>query len=127
MTVVGTATVISGNGSYNSNASYTPTLVGNYWWYASYGGDGNNNSAASLCNSGSMTKTVVAQATPSVNATGPSTGTVGTAIAASSISSLLSGASGSNATGTITFKVFGPGVEPPTLHDWWDHWWARPA
>ena len=114
MTLVGTAAVNSGNASYNSNASYTPTVVGNYWWYASYGGDGNNASAATLCNSASMTKTVVAQATPSVSATGPSTGTVGTAISTSSISSLFANSSGSNAGGTITFKVFGPLSSAPT-------------
>ena len=114
MTLVGTAAVNSGNASYNSNASYTPTVVGNYWWYASYGGDGVNNSAATLCNSASMTKTVVAQATPSVTATGPSTGTVGTAISTSSISSVFANSSGSNASGTITFKVFGPQSTAPT-------------
>jgi hypothetical protein len=38
---VGTASV-SGNGAYNPSATFTPTEVGNYWWYATYGGDSNN-------------------------------------------------------------------------------------
>ncbi len=54
---VGMATV-AGNGTYHPSAGYTPTVAGNYWWYASYGGDGNNNSAASNCGSG-MSETVV--------------------------------------------------------------------
>ena len=41
-TVVGTAPV-AGNATYGSSAGYTPTQAGDYWWYASYGGDGNNN------------------------------------------------------------------------------------
>jgi hypothetical protein len=50
-TTVGTATA-SGNGSYSSNASFTPTSAGTYWWYASYAGDANNSSSASTCGSG---------------------------------------------------------------------------
>ena len=53
-----------------------------------------------------MGETVVAKTSPTLTATGPATGTIGTAIPASSISSVL--ASGYNPTGTITFTVFGP-------------------
>ena len=59
-------------------------------------------------------RTVVAKASPTLTATGPATGTAGTAIAATSISSALAASSGSNATGTITFKVFGPRRTAPT-------------
>jgi hypothetical protein len=52
-TTIGTASV-SGNGPYNPNVGFTPTVAGNYWLYASYGGDSNNNSANSVCD-GSMT------------------------------------------------------------------------
>ncbi len=56
-TTVGTATV-SGNNTYHPSSGYTPASAGNYWWYASYGGDGNNNSATSTCGTG-MSETVV--------------------------------------------------------------------
>ena len=65
---------------------FTPTRAGNYWWYASYAGDTNNNAAASTCGSG-MSETVVAKASPTLTAGAPPTGTVGTAIAAASITS----------------------------------------
>ena len=111
-TTVGTATV-NGNGTYNPSASFTPTGVGNYWWYASYGGDTNNNAATSTC-SGTMSKMVVAKASPTLTASGPGTGSAGTAIAASAINSTLAGSSGTNATGTITVTVFGPQGTAPT-------------
>ena len=111
-TTVGTATV-SGNSTYHPSAGYTPTQAGNYWWYASYGGDGNNNAAASACGSG-MSETVVAQASPTLTVAAPTTDIAGTAIAASSISSVFANSSGSNATGTITFTVFGPQASAPT-------------
>ncbi|HUA44446.1 MAG TPA: hypothetical protein VMA77_04420 [Solirubrobacteraceae bacterium] len=72
-TTVGTATV-SGNGTYDSNASFTPASAGDYWWYASYGGDSNNNPAAATCGA-SMAETVVAAAPPagmSLSTTPPS-------------------------------------------------------
>jgi photosystem II stability/assembly factor-like uncharacterized protein len=50
-TTVGTSAV-SGNGMYTSSASFTPLAAGMYWWYASYGGDGNNGSTTSTCGSG---------------------------------------------------------------------------
>jgi hypothetical protein len=62
-TTVGTATV-SGNGSYTPSAGFTPMSAGDYWWYASYGGDASDNPAASACGPG-MAETVIPQATPS--------------------------------------------------------------
>jgi hypothetical protein len=50
----------AGDGTYNSSAGFTPDTAGSYWWYVSSPTDGNNDAAASTCNSGSMTKTVVA-------------------------------------------------------------------
>src|SRR5207245_2542412 len=82
-TTVGTATV-SGNGTYNSSASYTPTQAGTYWWYATYSGDANNLYAASTCGSG-MTSTVVATAATTTTVSGPGADLSGTAIPASSI------------------------------------------
>ena len=111
-TTVGTATV-TGNAAYNPTAGYTPTTIGDYWWYASYGGDANNNTATSTCGA-TMSETVVSKAVPTLTATGPATGTIGTAITTANISSVLAASSGTNATGTITFTVFGPQATAPT-------------
>ncbi len=47
---VDTETVtVSGNGTYATPTGYTPTATGTYRWIASYGGDGNNNTAATAC------------------------------------------------------------------------------
>jgi uncharacterized repeat protein (TIGR01451 family) len=56
-TTVGTAAV-SGNGTYNPSAGFTPGSAGTYWWYASYGGDASNLASTSGCGAG-MTSTVV--------------------------------------------------------------------
>ncbi len=109
-TTLGTATP-AGDGTYTSSGTFTPTVAGNYWWYASSAGDANNNAAASACASG-MSETVVAAASPTLTASGPATGNAGTAIAGSAVSSTMVGSSGTNATATITFTVFGPGIEP---------------
>ena len=112
-TTVGTGTAVNGNATYNPTAGYTPTGAGNYWWYASYGSDANNNAATSTCGS-LMSKTVVGLASPTVTASGPATGAAGTAITVGNISSTLAASSGSNATGTITFKVFAQTTAPTT-------------
>jgi hypothetical protein len=57
-TAVGSGTSVTGNQSYNPSAGFTPTTGGTYWWFASYGGDSNNNSASSTCGAG-MAKTAV--------------------------------------------------------------------
>ena len=103
---------MSGNNTYNPSAGYTPTQSGNYWWYASYGGDGNNVAAASVCGAG-MSETVVS-ATPGLSVAAPGSGYVGTPLAASSITATLSGSSGSNDANPITFTVFGPQASAPT-------------
>jgi hypothetical protein len=56
-TTLGSATV-AGNGTYHPAAGFTPPGAGDYWWYASYGGDASDNTAASSCGP-SMAKTVV--------------------------------------------------------------------
>ena len=105
---VGTA-IVGGSGTYSPSTGYTPTSAGTYWWYASYGGDSANAASNSGCGT-AMPSTVVTNTT-TATATAPGTGTAGTAIAASSISSKLTGAA-SGATGTITFNVFGPEASP---------------
>jgi hypothetical protein len=52
----GTASV-SGNGTYHPTAGFTPASAGDYWWYASYGGDSNNAGARAGCPP--LTKTIV--------------------------------------------------------------------
>lgn len=59
-TAVGTAAV-SGDGTYRPGTGFTPSSAGDYWWYATYGGDALNNSATSTCGP-SMAETVVAAA-----------------------------------------------------------------
>lgn len=106
-TQVGTGTTVSGNNTYQPTAAFTPTVAGVYWWYASYGGDSNDNSAASTCGS-AMAQTTVGALSPAITAAGPSSGTTGTPILGPSISATLS--SGYSPTGTVTFTVFGPTV-----------------
>jgi YVTN family beta-propeller protein len=52
-TTVGTASV-SGNGTYNPSAGYTPSVSGDYWWYASYSGDTANAASTSACGDGAV-------------------------------------------------------------------------
>ena len=108
-TQIGSATV-AGNGSYPPAQGFTPAAAGDYWWYASYGGDLANGPAASACD-GSMHETVVQ--TPAVSVSAPATSQPNTAISQSMITASLAQAA-SNASGTVTFSVFGPASVPPT-------------
>ncbi len=54
---VGTAPA-SGNHTYSPSHGFTPAGAGDYWWYASYGGDSTNTSTNSLCGTG-MSETVI--------------------------------------------------------------------
>ena len=110
---VGTDVTVTGNGTYNPSAGFTPESTGDYWWYASYGGDSNNSPLSSACGAG-MTETVVttAKASPSLSVSAPSSGTVGSLIAASALSGVLSG--GASPTGSISFTVFGPQPTAPS-------------
>jgi hypothetical protein len=49
---------VSGDETYHPADAFTPTAAGDYWWYASYGGDTGDNAVASACGA-SMAKTVV--------------------------------------------------------------------
>jgi alpha-tubulin suppressor-like RCC1 family protein len=106
-TTVGTASV-SGGGSYQPPAGFTPPSPGDYWWYASYGGE----PATSACGVGMAETTVVSKAIPTVSVTGPLGGTAGSLIPVSSIAATLAG--GSALTGAITFTVFGLQSSPPS-------------
>jgi hypothetical protein len=106
---VGNATV-SADGTYVSPSGFTPAAAGDYWWYASYGGDLQNASALSPC--GALMDETQVQ-TPTLSLAAPLTTTLDASIPRSAISALLSSAS-SNASGTLTFTVFGPQSAPPT-------------
>src|SRR5262249_21169400 len=57
-TTVGTASV-SGDGTYNPSAGFTPTAAGTYWWYAGYGGDSGNGGSNSGCGPGMSSTSVL--------------------------------------------------------------------
>jgi hypothetical protein len=94
---------VVGNGSYTS-ASFTPTVVGTYRWIAAYSGDANNPPVATACNdanedvvvSAVAPVTLTARASPDVKLGGQ-------------VSDTATLANGVNPTGTITFRLFGPG------------------
>ncbi len=104
------AVTVSGNGSYGPAQGFTPSAPGDYWWYASYGGDLGNAWTASACGP-SMAETVVQ--TPALTMSAPSAVGLGTSIAQSALAAVLSGAAG-GAGGTVTFRVFGPQAAAPT-------------
>jgi hypothetical protein len=53
------STSVSGNATYHPSTGFSPATPGDYWWYASYGGDPSDNPATSACGP-TMAKTVVA-------------------------------------------------------------------
>src|SRR5262249_20612784 len=85
---------------------FTPTVAGNYWLYASYPGDGNNNSAASPCPPGAPQEIVVGKGSAALPLGAPATGTGGTAISSSAISAGLAARSGASAAGTVSLVYF---------------------
>ncbi len=95
-------TVNAGNGSYGSG-DYAPTALGTYRWIASYGGDGNNAGATTVCNDANEL-VVVTKGSPSLTTTASASVAVGGTIADTAH---LSG--GIAPTGTITFKLYGRG------------------
>ena len=116
-TTIGTGITASGNGTYHPSVGFTPTVAGNYWLFASYSGDSNNNGANSACPPGTVQEVVVAKASPTlslVQSSAPraSSGTVGNPISASSITATLASSSGSNAGGSITFTYFQQATAP---------------
>jgi uncharacterized repeat protein (TIGR01451 family) len=95
-----TATV-SGNGSYTS-ASFTTTATGTYRWIARYGGDPSNEPAATACDD--PRQTVSVKAAPALTAQASAGATAGGTISATAT---LTG--GTLLTGTMTFRLYGPG------------------
>ena len=93
--------VAVGAGGHANSGGFTSTQVGTYKWVADYSGDDTNASAASGCGGES---TVVAKA--NVALTTKASGPVKSGSAFKDTATLTKGA---NPTGTITFRVYGPG------------------
>ena len=91
---------VSGEGEYASE-DFEPTVAGDYYWTASYSGDGENEPAESIC----AATSTVAKASPEMTGNATS-GVVGTAI---HDEVTLTG--GFSPGGEVTFKVFGPSDE----------------
>ena len=98
-----TTASLSGAGTSASSGNFTPPVPGTYRWTASYGGDSNYSSQTTTCNDPNET-VVVNQAIPSLSSTASPSVTVGGAV---SDTATLSG--GDNPSGTVMFKLFGPG------------------
>src|SRR5262249_45424122 len=84
-----------------TSGDFTTTAVGTYNWIATYNGDANNNPLST--NSGYQAVTV-GPASPSI----PSAATPARAPVGSPIHDTATVSGGSNPTGTVTFKLFGP-------------------
>src|SRR5450755_1723128 len=100
--IIFTSTIpVAGNGTYGSG-NFTPVLAGTYRWIANYSGDVNNAATANACN-GANESVVVGQFAPTVVTTASAGVPLGAAI---SDSAVLAG--GSNPTGTMLFRLYGP-------------------
>jgi hypothetical protein len=102
----GTAAV-SNDGAFQPSAGFTPTTAGDYWLFASYGGDTNNTGAVSNCQPTSDQEIVVAQgaASPSISSSvSQATVALGSTL---QDSATLSGTGTLDGTGSITFNLYG--------------------
>ncbi len=94
---------VSGDGSYES-APFTATTAGTYRWVARYGGDVNNEPAGPTSCADPAQAVVVTKASPALSTQGSPTTVQGSEIGAVAV---LEG--GAQPTGTLTFRVYGPG------------------
>src|SRR5205085_8740817 len=92
---------VNGDGTYNSG-SFTPTVAGTYRFVALYSGDDNNKGTTTSCGDANES-VVVAKQTPTFNTQASAATTIGNSI---SDNATVSGSF--NATGTITFNLYGP-------------------
>ena len=95
---------VSGNGTYHSQP-FTPTRSGTYRWVASYSGDHSNDAVATSC--GDPGEAVVVSSTPPVHPALATTASGG-APAGSPIHDTAHLSGGSDPTGSITFRIYGP-------------------
>jgi uncharacterized repeat protein (TIGR01451 family) len=99
---------VSGNDTYTASTTLptTGTVAGTYTWTAHYGGDPNNSEASDQ--GGPAEQTVVSPAGPTISTTpNPSTATLGV-----TLQDVADLAGGFFPTGSITFRLYAPGVDP---------------
>ncbi|MCW2766601.1 MAG: hypothetical protein JWO11_2560 [Nocardioides sp.] len=84
------------------SAAVTPTAPGTYRWTAEYSGDASNLAATGACNAANES-VVITKAGPALTTTASPGGALGIAV---TDTATLTG--GQSATGTITFKLYGP-------------------
>ena len=104
--------VSNGNNTYNSGR-FKPASTGTYRWVARYSGDGNNHAAATSC--GDLGEDVVVSRPPPARPDLDSTASPG-APAGHLVHDTAHLSGGSDPTGTISFRVYGPlnrGCNPP--------------
>ena len=113
---------VSGNGAYSSDLTpndpsddFVPEAVGVYRWTAEYSGDDNNEAVLSDCNAANEASVVTeaSTTTPELTTQATASATLGNPI---SDTATLSGAT-SDATGTMTFKLYGPFTDADTSTD----------
>ncbi len=117
-TTVDTETVqVNGNGAYATPTGFTlpssGTATGTYQWDAIYSGDGNNNAASD--DNAVAEQVTVSAASPTITTTpNPTTDLVG-----GTLQDVADLAGGFDPTGSITFSLYAPGVDPtvgPAAH-----------
>jgi hypothetical protein len=94
---------VSDNGNYTS-APFKPTVVGTYRWIAAYSGDANNSPVSTVCNDAFEAVVVTALTVVSLTARASHDVQLG-----GQVSDTATLAGGVSPTGTITFRLFGPG------------------
>jgi uncharacterized repeat protein (TIGR01451 family) len=110
-TLVDTESVaVSGNGTYATPTGYqlpgSGTVAGTYQWNATYSGDANNNTASDSNNGAEQV--TVSPASPTITTTpNPTTARLGV-----TLQDLANLAGGYSPTGSITFALYAPGVDP---------------
>ena len=113
---------VNGSGVYSSDLTpndptddFVPGAVGIYRWTAEYSGDDNNEAVSSDCNAPNEASVVTeaSSTTPELTTMATASATLGDPIIDTAT---LSGAT-SDATGTITFKLYGPFTDADTSTD----------
>ena len=101
---------VDGAGNYLSG-DFTPTTAGDYYWIASYSGDVNNLPSTGLCGDEGETSTIDQR--PTSIGTASTSDTIGAAV--HDVATL--GGATDDATGTITFSLYGPSATPDCTSD----------
>ncbi|MFO1284217.1 MAG: IPTL-CTERM sorting domain-containing protein [Burkholderiales bacterium] len=105
------AVTVNGNGVYSS-PNVPINVVGTYYWIATYSGDSNNDPVSGACGD-SGEASIVSQDTPTMTTTASASTAAG-----NSVTDTATLANGTNPTGSITFKLYGPvASDSPTCID----------